>query len=259
MSKIPKVIHFCWLSKDEYPELIQKCVASWKEKLPDYTIKIWNTDNFDINICQYTREAYEKEKYAFVSDYIRLYVLYNEGGIYLDSDIEVIKRFDELLDYNAFTCFENNHTVAAWIFGSEKGNPLFGELLDFYNNTPFILKNGECDLTPNTVVVTKLLTEKGLVLNGTRQDLENISVFPQDYFCPYDRATEEMNITDNTFCVHYFNGAWISPSMRNVKTKRKKVISRYGRFAGYVYYGVQVLIHEGPRQFLKEFLFFTKN
>lgn len=254
---IPKIIHYCWIG-DEYPELIKKCIDSWKEKLPDYDIKCWNTDNFDVNICQYTKEAFQEKKYAFVSDYIRLYALYNEGGIYLDSDIEVIKKFDDLLDSHGFTCFENNHTVAAWIFGSEKGNPLFKKFMDYYNDKAFILPNGEYDLTPNPVPITNICVQEGLMLNGKKQELNHIIIYPQEYFCPYNRATEELNITKDTYAIHYFNGTWISKQKKEIIMRRKQVIKKYGKIAGYFYYGFSIMKKEGIRQFLNEFKFFIK-
>lgn len=256
--RIPKTIHFCWLSGEEYPELVQKCMDSWKKKLPDYTIKCWNKQNFDVNICQYTKEAFQEKKYAFVSDYVRLYALYNEGGIYLDSDIEILKSFDDLLENPAFTGFENNHSVAAWIFGSEKGNPLFKEFLEYYDNRAFICSDGTYDLTPNPVPITNKCVEKGLKLNGSTQRLDNITIFSQDYFCPYNRATEELNITNNTYSIHYFNGAWVSDSKKSIIAGRKQIVKKYGKAAGYVYYGFNILIKMGFRQFIKELLFFLR-
>lgn len=255
---IPKIIHYCWLSDETFPDLIQKCVDSWKEKLPDYEIKCWNTQNFDINMCQYTKEAFQEKKYAFVSDYVRLYALYHEGGIYLDSDIEVIKKFDDLLNNAAFTCFENNHSVAAWIFGSEKGNPLFKEFLDYYKDRKFILETGEYDLTPNPVPITNMCVQKGMLLNGEQQMLSNITVYPQEYFCPYNRATEELKITNNTYAIHYFNGDWISDSKKKIIENRKKIIRTYGKNIGYLYYGIAILLSEGPKQFWKEFTVMKK-
>lgn len=258
MSRIPKIIHFCWLSDEEYPELIKKCMKSWKEKLPDYQIKCWNTDNFDVNICQYTKEAFSLKKYTYVSDYVRLYALYTDGGIYLDSDIEVIKRFDDLLDHGAFTCFENDHAIAAWIFGSEKGNPIFKEFMEYYHKTPFLLENGEYDKTPNPVPMTKICVQNGLVLNGKTQQLENIIVYQQDYFCPYNRATEELNITSNTYSIHYFNGSWIPDTKKNIIMNRKRIIKKYGKIAGYIYYAICIIKTEGFKQFFDEFLFFLR-
>lgn len=253
MSKIPKKIHFCWMSGEEYPELIQKCINSWKEKLPDYDIKCWNTENFNVNICRYTREAFQVKKYAFVSDYIRLYALYHEGGIYLDSDIEVLKSFDDLLENKAFTGFEkNNSRVAAWLFGSVKGNPIFKEFLAYYAERPFILPDGSYDLTPNPFPITETCVKHGLVLDGNKQQLDFITIYPKDYFCPYNRATEELNITENTYTIHYFNGAWIDDEKKKIIAKRKQIVQKYGKLIGYVYYGFGVIKHEGIKQFVRE-------
>lgn len=258
MGRIPKIIHYCWLSDDPFPELVQKCINSWKDKLQGYEIKKWDTHNFNVNMCQYTKEAFEARKYAFVSDYVRLYALYTEGGIYLDSDIEVIKSFDELLNEHGFTCFENNHSVAAWIFGSEKGNPLFKEFLDYYSNRKFLLSNGEYDLTPNPVPITSICKKHGLSLNGNEQKLDYITIYSQDYFCPYNRSTEELNITENTYSIHYFNGSWIPDDKKVIITRRKQVVKKYGKMAGYIYYGFNLLTKIGFKQFFKELSVFAK-
>lgn len=253
MKKIPKIIHYCWMSGEEFPELIQKCINSWKEKLPDYEIKCWSTENFDINICQYTREAFQAKKYAFVSDYVRLYALYSEGGIYLDSDIEVLKKFDDLLENAAFTGFEKNDgIVAAWIFGSEKGNPIFKEFLEYYADRPFILKDGKYDLTPNPIPITDTCVKHGLLLNGEEQKLDYITIYPRDYFCPYNRATEELNITENSYTIHYFNGAWIPEKKKKIIVKRKQIVKKYGKTIGYLYYGFNICKAEGIGQLIKE-------
>lgn len=122
---IPKIIHYCWMSGEPFPELIRDCIDSWKAKLPDYKIIEWNSQNFDYNIIPYTKEAMEKKKYAFVSDYVRLYALYKYGGIYLDSDIKVLKSFDSLLNDKAFTGFESKERIGVWLLASEKQNPFF--------------------------------------------------------------------------------------------------------------------------------------
>lgn len=258
MGNIPKIIHYCWFGKEEFPELIQKCIASWKEKLPDYEIKCWNESNFDVNICRYTEEAFREKKYAFVSDYARLYALYNEGGIYLDTDVKVLKSFDDLLGSKAFACFENKHSVATCILASERGNPLLKKFMDYYVDRKFILEAGKYDLTPNPVAITKICVENGLRLNGTMQKLNDITIYPQDYFCPYNRAKEEITITDNTYSIHYFSGCWISDEKKKIIRKRKEVISKYGKTAGYFYYAACVLRTEGISVFFKEFKHFIK-
>lgn len=258
MSKIPKIIHYFWSSDKAAPKLVEDCIDSWKDKLPDYEIKCWNIDNFNVNICQYVKEAFYAKKYAFVSDYVRLYVLYNEGGIYLDTDVEVLKKFDDLLNNSAFAGFENEHTVATSVLGGEKGNPIFKKFLDYYAAKPFILQDGKYDLTPNPIPFTDICQEEGLILNGKEQKLKNIMVYPQEYFCAYDRASEQVNITNNTYTIHYFNGAWISEEKRKIIAKRKQIIKKYGKNIGYIYYGLSVLRTEGIKSFIQEFLFFIK-
>lgn len=259
MSKIPKTIHFCWFGEEEYPEVVKKCINSWKEKLPDYQIKCWNSLNFDVNICQYTKEAFQVKKYAFVSDYVRLYALYSEGGIYLDTDVEVLKSFNDILDNMAFAGFEKeNHAIATCVLGSEKGNLIFKDFLDYYINKPFILKDNKYDLTPNPVSITSICKKHGLCLTGNQQKLDFITIYPQDYFCPYNRATEELHVTKNTYSIHYFNASWISDNKKKIVMGRKRIIKKYGKIAGYIYYGFNVLIKMGFKQFVGEFLFFTK-
>ncbi len=219
---IPKMIHYVWFSDPpEYPDDVVKCIDSWKEKLPDYEIRLWNAKNFDLSICPYAQEAYQERKFAFASDYVRLWVLYNYGGIYLDSDIEILKSFDDLLDNKAFTCFEDSNGIAAWIFGSEKMNPLFKEFMDDYNGRRFVLGEGQYDMTPNPVPITKCLVKHGLQINGKYQKLDYITVYPMEYFCPFNPYRDGGDcFTENTYANHHFNGAWKKTS--NEKEMRYK-------------------------------------
>lgn len=205
---IPKTIHYCWLSGEPYPNDIQVCIDSWHEIMPDYQIKLWDTNNFDVNACDYTKEAMECKKYAFVSDYIRLYALYTEGGIYLDSDVKAIRSFDSLLEEKAFIGYESGGRLGPWLIASEKGNPLIKELLDYYIGKSFYKKNGEKDLTPNTIPVTNTLVEHGLLPDNKMQKLDNITIFPEEYFCPKNPWNGKINITDRTVAMHLFMGAW---------------------------------------------------
>lgn len=225
---IPKIIHYVWFSDPpNYPDDVIKCIDSWKKKLPDYKIMLWNAKNFDLSICLYAKEAYQEGKYAFASDYVRLWALYTYGGIYLDSDIEVLKNFDELLVNKAFTCFEDSNGIAAWIFGSIKGNPLFKELMDDYKERRFILGEGQYDMTPNPVPITKCLMEHGLQMNGKYQELDQITVYPMDYFCPFNPYREGADcFTKNTYANHHFNGEWKKTS----NEKEIKYIAKEGRY-----------------------------
>lgn len=205
---IPKIIHFCWMSGDPYPDLIAECIQSWKEQLPDYKIIKWDSYNFKYQDFPYALEAMNKKKYAFVSDILRLYALYNYGGIYLDSDIKVLKSFNPLLNNKAFTGFESKDRVGVWFMASEKGNPIFKEMLDCYTVRHFIKDNGDMDLTPNPVILGSIFDKHGIRYNNQKQDLDDITIYPKDYFCPLDGSTGELNITENSYAIHLFNGAW---------------------------------------------------
>ena len=137
---IPKIIHFCWLSDDEYPKLIKKCIESWKNKLPDYELILWDTKKFDLNSTIWTKQAFEAKKYAFAADYIRLYAVYTYGGIYLDSDVEVLKKFDSLLNLPYFAGLEQNEIIEAAVFGAEKGTDWVADCMRYYDDRPFIKK-----------------------------------------------------------------------------------------------------------------------
>ena len=257
---IPKIIHYIWFSDPpNYPDDVVECINSWKDKLPDYEIKLWNTKNFDISVCRYVQEAYQEKKFAFASDYVRLWVLYNYGGIYLDSDIEVLKNFDDLLDNKGFTCFEDTNGIAAWIFGSEKGNPLFKEFMDDYEGRRFILGDGQYDTTPNPVPITKRLVEHGLQVNGEYQKLDQITVYPMDYFCPFNPYREgEDCFTENTYANHHFNGGWKKVSNekeRKYKEKEDKYKKIFGeKWGGRLCRNVARIKYMGFMKWVKRYL-----
>ncbi len=207
---IPKVVHYCWFGRGEKPELAKKCIASWKTFLPDYEIKEWNEDNFDINCNQYVKEAYESRKFAFVTDYVRLYAIYMEGGIYMDTDVEVLKTLDPFLHHHAFSGFETDGNVPTGMMAGEKGSIWAKELLDMYDNRKFIMADGSFDLTTNTTVITKYMLGKGLVLNNRYQDFPGLcTMYPAEFFCPKDHRTGKIKCTHNTVCIHHFAGTWL--------------------------------------------------
>ena len=208
---IPKILHYCWFSYPEnYPDDVQRCIASWKSKLADYEIKIWNAKNFDVTILPYVEEAYREGMYAFASDYVRLWALYHYGGIYLDSDVEVLKDFDDLLSNKAFTGLEDENWVGPWILGSEKGNPLFKEFMDYYEGRHFLLPDGQYDLTANSHPVTEQLLAHGFRRVNEIQHLDQITIYPMTFFCPFNpyRQAGEC-FSERSYTIHYFNGAWI--------------------------------------------------
>lgn len=206
---IPKIIHYCWFGRGEMPELAQRCIASWHKYMPDWEYKLWNEDNFDVNLVHYTKEAYEAKKYAFVSDYVRLWALYNEGGLYMDVDFEVYKPFDDLMHQKAFAGFEGSKhlPVMMGVVASRAGGIWVKEMLDAYQNRHFIRPDGSLDMTTNVQFITTKMREQGFVQNGEEQNYKDLHVFPVDFFCPR-QTTGEYIRTDNTYCEHLGLGSW---------------------------------------------------
>ena len=211
---IPKVIHYCWFGRGPKNELAIKCIESWKTNLPDYEIKEWNEDNFDVNLYRYAKEALENRKFAFVTDVVRLYALYTEGGVYMDTDVEVLKSYDPFLHHQMFSGFETNCNVPTGMMAAEKGSIWAKELLEDYHNRRFVMDNGLFDLTTNTTVITNYMLSKGLILNNTYQDFPGLcTMYPSEFFCPKDHRTGLIICTKNTVCIHHFAGSWIDHSL----------------------------------------------
>lgn len=206
---IPKTIHYCWFGRGEMPEMAQKCVASWHKFMPDWEYKLWNEDNFDVSQIPYTEEAYEAKKYAFVSDYVRLWALCNEGGVYLDTDVEVFKPFDDLLEWNAFAGFEGSKHVpiGTCVMASVANGAWVSEQFGHYQDRHFILTDGSFDLTTNVQFITAKMRENGFVQNGKEQDYKDLHIFPTEYFCPRQTTGEYLR-TENTYCDHLGLGSW---------------------------------------------------
>lgn len=208
---IPKVIHYCWFGRGKKSALFEKCMASWRKFLPDYEIKEWNEDNFDINSNRYVREAYENKKWAFVTDYVRLYALYNEGGVYMDGDVEVLKPLDRFLVEDAFTGYESSGYAITGIMASQKGGAWVKEMLDDYTDRRFILSDGCIDYTANIVPATRIMKAHGMRLDRKEEIAPGyVHLYPADYFCPKQWHTNEIILTDNTHTIHHFAGTWLS-------------------------------------------------
>ena len=206
---IPKIIHYCWFGGNPLPKLAQKCIESWKKYCPDYEIKEWNESNFDLNYNDYVREAYEAKKWAFITDVVRLKVMVDEGGIYMDTDVEVLKSLDELLEYNAVSGFENDTQFPTGLMACEKGNPMFKEFLEDYEGAHFILEDGSFDLTTNVVRMMRIGTKYGVKFNNTKQTINGFTILPKDFLCPKDPETKRINLTTNTLTIHHFDGSWV--------------------------------------------------
>ena len=207
---IPKIIHFCWFGDKKMPRMARKCLNSWKKYCPDYEIKLWNEENFDLDTNKYVREAYEAKKWAFITDYARLYIVYHYGGIYLDTDVELIKPLDSLLNYNAFFGIEStqNKCIATGLgFGAEKGNSIVKEIMEQYENISFKLNDGTYDMTPcpdrNTLVF-----ETGYDHSDKCKNIDGVQILSSEYMCPKDFKTNKLNITKNTLSIHHFDGSW---------------------------------------------------
>lgn len=225
---IPKRIHYCWFGRNQKSELALKCIESWKEKLPEYELIEWNEDTFDINENVYCKEAYEAKKWAFVTDYVRLKVLYEYGGIYMDTDVEVLGSLDEFLNCKAFSGFESDCSVPTGIMASEANHPYVKELLEYYNDRHFLLEDGTYDVTNNVMIITALTQKKGLVLDNTMQVVEDFTFYPKDYFCPKSWKTRKINITKNTKTIHHFAGSWLSEDVRRSHKRYQFVTKLFG-------------------------------
>ena len=223
---IHKLIHYCWFGRGKMPDLAKKCIESWGKYCPDYEIIEWNEDNFDINCCDYVREAYESKRFAFVTDYVRLYAMYSQGGIYMDTDVEVTKNLDKFLVHQGFSGFESDTQIPTGIMAAEKGFPLFKELLSYYDGRHFVDKDGNQDTTTNTVTITRMLSERGFVPNGKYQVLDGFALYPRDVFCALDDATGIMYDSKDTATIHWFNKSWVPQKLR-IRSKITRVFHRW--------------------------------
>ena len=206
---IPRIIHYCWFGRGEMPELALKCIESWHKCMPNYDYKLWNEDSFDVNSTPYTKEAYEARKFAFVTDYVRLYALYTEGGIYMDTDVEALKPYDDLLELSGFTGYEGSKYLppVTGTMASEPGGEWVKEQLAAYDGAHFLLPDGSMDLKTNTVRISEIMKKGGFVQNGKKQIYKGMNIFPVEFFCPR-QTTGEILITEDTYCDHHFMGSW---------------------------------------------------
>ena len=222
---IPKVIHYCWFGHGKMPKLAESCISSWKRYCSDYEIKEWNEDNFDLDMYPYVREAYDNKKYAFVTDVVRLYALYTEGGIYMDTDVEVIKSLDRFLVHNAFSGFQDVDSIPTGIMASEKGGRWAKDNLTYYEGKHFVRSDGSLNLQTNIDTIMELMKPYGFKFDNTYQNIDNyITFYPKEYFCPIEHAND-IKLTENTYTIHYFAGSW-QPWRDKMK---KKIIRLLGK------------------------------
>lgn len=223
---IPKKIHYCWFGGNPLPEKAKRCIASWRKFCPDYEIIEWNESNFDSNTNAYIKKCYDQKKYAFLTDYLRLLIIYEHGGLYFDTDVEVVRGFDELLENRAFFGFENDEYVNTGEgFGAEAGNQIVEQMIREYDQ----LLDGEHGIIGCPILNTESLLRFGLVRNGQFQRLNGAVVYPADYFNPYDSVTGKLKKTKHTYSIHWYSASWL-PWYKRARTVLTKPLHRMQRW-----------------------------
>ena len=239
---IPKIIHYCWFGRGPLPELAQKCIASWKKYLPDYEIKEWNEDNFDVNIIPYTAEAYKAKKYAFVSDYARFWILYQYGGIYFDTDVEVIRPIDDIVERGNFMGFETDPkpqlkedvskaSVAPGLglgvnpglgLGVNPGLGIIEKMMHYYDGQHFVQEAVMKNQITVVHIATKVLRDNGLKNVAGIQEVAGCYIYPAEYFCPINVTTGRIHVEKNTRTIHHYAGTWVDK-----KFSMKEIFKRF--------------------------------
>jgi len=223
--QIPKVIHYCWFGKNPLPKRYKKWMSSWKKYCSDYQIIEWNETNYDITKNKYMKQAYDAKKWGFISDYARLDIIYEHGGIYLDTDVELIRSLDDFLYQKGFCGFQDDLRVATGLgIGAIKNLNIIGELRDIYNYIEFIKSDGTLNLKACPDYQTEFLKGKGLVQNGEFQEIEELNVYPVTFFCGIMALGGRKIITENTVSIHHFDGSWVDAE------KKKKIETIKGYF-----------------------------
>lgn len=217
-----KIIHYCWFGNNLKTKKIEECIESWREFFPDWEIIEWNESNFDINCSVYTKQAYEMKKWAFVSDYCRFWALEQFGGLYFDTDVEVIKPFDGLLNNN-FCGFETEKYVAPGLvlYIKEPNNEIITKIKEYYDTHTFLNEKGERIRINVCNIFTNILKEFDFKPNGQKQMCGDLVIYPRDYFCPFDDATGLLHKTENTYSIHWYDKSWMSKGriLRNKITR----------------------------------------
>ena len=234
---IPKIIHYCWFGNNEKSELAKLCIESWHRYCPEYIFIEWNESNFNIAMNDYIKEAYEAKKWAFVTDYVRLYVLYNFGGVYLDTDVELIKSIDPLLIHNAYAGYETENTISTGQVGAVAGNRWIKQCIDCYEGRHFLLKNGKYDETTNVELISNCTSSVyDIKLNGKKRDLGEVILYPKNFFSPKNPLSGKMtDLTGNTYSIHHFAGSWLSEE----EQEKKRRLERYRKYVGW-WFGLQM-------------------
>lgn len=239
---IPKKIHYCWLSGDPVPAKLAECMLSWKTLLPDYEFKLWDKTQFDINSVYWVKEAFETKKYAFAADFIRLYALYTEGGIYLDMDVEVIKSLDGLLNREYILGYEKEKGIEAGIMGASQDATWVKKCLDYYTDRHFVNPDGSFNTRPLPKIIYSAL----------KDDLKSMDIFSNEVLTAKSYYTGEYNITDHTYTIHHFAGSWLSPVEQLSYTIRQRIPLLPDKAKGHIAKVLAIGKINGIRQAIKD-------
>lgn len=236
---IAKIIHYCWFGGGELPDLARKCINSWKHYLPDFEIKRWDESNFDVYAIPYTRDAYLNKKYAFVSDYVRFYALYYEGGVYFDVDVEIIKDLTPILCRGPYLGIETGLMVAPGLgMAAESHMPFLKECLDYYSTLSFYRKDGSLNYDTVVLHVTSLLKEKGLKESSEIQYVAGFFIYPKSYFAPIDYETKKINLTSDTYTIHHYLASWVDSKHKLYSYIKKLCGAKIAKKCSNIYYSL---------------------
>ena len=251
---IPKVIHYCWFGRGKLPYLARKCIRSWHKFLPGYEIREWNEDNFDVRQIPYTSEAYDAGKYAFVSDYARFKILFNNGGVYFDTDVEIIRSLDDILEAGPFMGLEKDFVssgskangsfaVAPGLgLAANPGLGLYNKILQAYSNRHFIKENGALDLTTIVQITTGVLLDNGLKARPGVMEIDGIRIYPKEYFCPIAYETGVSVVTSNTRTIHHFTASWWTPRQRAIRWTNNHLGKKCGYYVAFFWQPLPVVL-----------------
>lgn len=234
---IPRVIHYCWFGGSPLPASALRCIESWKKFCPEYEIKRWDETNYDVNSCRYTKEAYEARKWAFVSDYARFDILHTYGGVYFDTDVELLCPIEDILNQGPFLGMEQNVGNKALVapglgMAAPKGLPFYGKILENYRKMHFLNEDGSYNQTTIVKYTTDMLLQEGLTDSDEIQQVAGIWIYPWDYFCPMKYPTGEMTVTANTRSIHHYDSSWLSEEDMKVRRFTTKMCQRFGPVTG---------------------------
>ena len=227
---IPKIIHYCWFGDNEPPKIVNDCISSWKQILPDFEIKKWDENNYDVKKIPFMKDAYKYRDFAFVSDYARHDILYEHGGVYLDTDVLLIKDITPLLEKGPFGGTNLAGKFASGlILAAEPGMPIIKELKEIYENSSYTFYHGQPNMVNCTLRETEVLVKHDFIVNrdGKVREVAGLTIYPDEYFCAYNPSTGETNITENTYAIHQFTGTWMPSWLRKKEMMKSPIIEKH--------------------------------